>query len=170
MNRPYSHILLAGLISATAVSAQAAPANNALDTCVKSALEQHPGQIVSLRSEIEDNKPQFELDIQGHDGVSWEVECQTTNGAITETEREIAADASAFSSKGKVRLDAALKTALDKYPGTVVRTEYELEANGGVAYEFDIKATDGQILEVEVDAITGKLGNPERIIYQIGAQ
>jgi len=79
----------------------------------------------------------------------------------------VAADDSAFTSKAKVSLDAALKTALAKYPGAVMKTEYEVESDGSVAYEFDIKTADGKLLEVEVDAINGKLSNAEEVVWQI---
>ena len=52
--------------------------------------------------------------------------------------------------------------------GAVVNTEYEVESDG-VAYEFDIVTKDGKTLEVEVDAETGKVGEAEEILYQIGS-
>lgn len=140
---------------------------NALDNCVKSALKQKDGKIVSLRSELEDGKSQYELDIKGKDGKIWEVECDAQTGKVLETEGEVYADDTSFTGKSKVTLDAALKTALAKYPGAVKKIEYEVE-DDGVAYEFDIKTKDGKMIEVEVDAVTGKLGSPEEVVYQIG--
>lgn len=140
----------------------------AIDNCVKAALAKFPGKLASVRAEIEDGKAQYELDINGTDGKQHEVECDAKAGKIIETEGEVAADDSAFTSKAKVSLDAALKTALAKYPGAVMKTEYEVESDGSVAYEFDIKTADGKLLEVEVDAINGKLSNAEEVVWQIG--
>jgi uncharacterized membrane protein YkoI len=125
----------------------------AIDNCVKAALAKFPGKLASVRAEIEDGKAQYELDINGTDGKQHEVECDAKAGKIIETEGEVAADDSAFTSKAKV----SLETALAKYPGAVMKTEYEVESDGSVAYEFDIKTADGKLLEVEVDAINGKL-------------
>ena len=139
----------------------------AIDNCVKAALAKFPGKLASVRAEIEDGKAQYELDINGTDGKQHEVECDAKAGKIIETEGEVAADDSAFTSKAKVSLDAALKTALAKYPGAVSKIEYEIESDG-VAYEFDIVTKDGRVLEVEVDAINGKLSNAEEVVWQIG--
>lgn len=138
-----------------------------LDICVQSALAKYPGTVTSLRAEIEDGKAQYELDISGKDGKFWEAECDAKTGKVIETEQEVAADDPAFTSKAKVSLDAAMKTVLAKYPGAVIKTEYEIESEG-VAYEFDIKTTSGKVVEVEVHAVSGKLGDPEEVVYQIG--
>ncbi len=140
----------------------------AIDTCVAAALAKFPGKITSLRAELEDGKAQYELDIDANDGKQWEVECDAKTGKILETEGEVAADDPAFTSKAKVSLDAALKTALAKHPGAVMKIEYEVESDGSIAYEFDIKTADGKLLEVEVDAVTGALSNAEEVLWQIG--
>lgn len=53
-------------------------------------------------------------------------------------------------------------------PRQVLGIEYQLEADGQVAYEFDIRNADGDILEVEVNAVDGKLEGAEQVLYQIG--
>lgn len=156
-------LMTAGLFT----TAAHADKHASLDKCVASAMELHPGKIVSLRAEMEDKNHQFELDIDGDDGKQWEVECDSKTGKVLETEREVAADDEEFTSQAKVRLDEALKTALDAYPGAVMKIEYEIE-DSGPSYEFDIKAEDGQLLEVEVDAISGELKPVEKVLYQIG--
>lgn len=159
---------MAPLFAVLAANVQAEGHTGSIDTCVKTALEAHPGKIVTMRAEIEDGKPQYELDIHGKDGKHWEVECDAANGKVLETEREVASDDPEFTSKAKIKLDAAFKTALDKHPGSLMKIEYEIESDGGVAYEFDIKMADGTLHEVEVNAIDGKLSDPEIVIYQIG--
>lgn len=162
---------LMGMMAIAALSASAAYADmhgNPLGTCVSEGLAMHPGKAVSVRLEIEGGKRQYEVDIKGNDGKRWEVECDAKTGKVLQVEREVAADDPEFTSKAKVRLDAAMKTALDKYPGTIVKIEYEIESDGSVAYEFDIRRRDGKLLEVEVDAVTGKLKEPEEVLWQIG--
>lgn len=141
--------------------------STALDSCVKAALGKHDGKIVSLRAETENGNSQYEVDIKGKDGKIYEAECDAKSGKVLETEGEVPPGDTAFTGKAKVTLDAALKTALAKYPGSVQKIEYEIEEDG-VAYEFDIKTKDGKLIEVEVDADNGKLGSPEEVLYQIG--
>ena len=138
-----------------------------LGTCVAAALKAHPGKVTAVRGEIEDGKTQYELDIAGKDGKDWEAECDAKTGKILETEGEVSGNDPAFTSKAKVSLDAALKIALAKYPGSVLKTEYEVEGDGA-SYEFDIITKDGKKLEVEVNAIDGTLGAPEEVLYDIG--
>lgn len=157
-------LMTAGLFS----TAAHADKHSALDVCVASAMEMHPGEIVSLRAEMEDKNHQFELDINGDDGKLWEVECDSKSGKVLEVERSVAADDKEFTSQAKVSLDAALKTVLAEYPGVLLNIEYEIEPEGEASYEFDIQAKDGQVWEVEVDAVTGKLKPAEKVLYQIG--
>ena len=160
-----------GAVACAALSVAAAHADmpgDALGTCVIEGLAAHPGQAVSVRLELEDGKRQYEVDIKGDDGTRWEIECDGQSGKLLETEREVAADDAEFSSTATVRVDAAMKAALDKYPGTVLKIEYEIENGGKLAYEFDIRRADGKLLEVEVDAITGDPSDPEEVLWQIG--
>lgn len=162
------NMLLVALFSLAAIPVAHAAKYDDLGACYKAAQELHPGKVTSVRGELEDGKMQYELDIDGNDGKQWEVECDAKTGKVTETEGEVAGNDPAFTSKAKVSLDAAMKTALAKYPGAVSKIEYEIESDG-VAYEFDIVTKDGRVLEVEVDAVTGKLGEPEEVKYEIGS-
>lgn len=162
------NLLIAALFSLAAVPVAHAAKYDDLGACYKAAQDLHPGKVTSVRGELENGKVQYELDIDGNDGKQWEVECDAKTGKVLETEGEVAGNDPAFTSKAKVSLDAAVKTALVKYPGAITKIEYEIEADGGVAYEFDILTNDGKLLEVEVDAVTGKLGDPEEVLYQIG--
>lgn len=166
MNQTLLSIGLAAALAAMTTAAHAAP--TALDNCVKAALDKHPGKLMSLSSEIEDGKSQYEIDIQGQDGFGWEAECDAATGKINRIEREIRANANEFKSKAKVRLDAAIKIALDKYPGDVLNTEYDMEDDGEISYEFVIRTNAGKMIEIEVDAVTGKLAGEEEVLYRIG--
>ena len=162
---------LVGTMAAALLVAPAAFADmhgDPLGACVSAGLAAHPGKAISVRYEVEDGNHQYEVDIKGNDSKHWEVECDARTWKLLQTEREVAPGDREFASRAKLRLDAALKTALDRYPGTVVKFEYEIENGGSVAYEFDIRRADGKLLEVEVDAVTGKLSSPEEVLWQIG--
>ncbi len=167
MNKSLISIALAGILTISINPANAAH-HDPLSACVKVALAKHPGRMDSLSYEFEDGKSQFEIDIKGNDGRNWEVECDASSGKINRIEREISASAPEFKSKAKIRLDAALKIALDKYPGDVINIEYDLEDDGEISYEFIIKTQDGKTIEIEVDAESGKLAGYEEVIYRIG--
>ena len=166
MNKTLLNLVLASVVSAGSGTVLAAA--NPLDACVEAALAAHPGRLESLSSEIEDGKSQFEIDINGKDGFGWEIECDAATGKIKRTEREIRAHSTEFKSRAKIRLDAAMKIALDKYPGDIYNTEFDSEDDGEISYEFIIKTDSGKMIEVEVDAVTGKLAGEEEILYRIG--
>jgi uncharacterized membrane protein YkoI len=170
MNKKLIFALTASLFFAPAALA-ADKHTGKLETCLKAALAKHPGNVQTLEAEIEKGKPIYEFDIRGKDGKEWEVECDAKSGKVTEEEEEIAAEDARFKSKAKVSLEDAKKTALAKYAGEVVETEYSVESDGSISYEFDIKTADGKEWEVEIDAVTGKLSeDPEEEIYQIGEE
>lgn len=168
MNNRLLTLALLSAVAASAGSAYAGPKSTSLDLCVKAALAKHPGKLDSLSSEIEDGKSQFEIDIKGQDGNGWEVECDATTGKINRIERETRENSTEFKSKAKISQDAAKKIALDKYPGKVINTEYDIEDDGEVSYEFIIQTNDGKFIEIEVDAVNGKLAGYEEVQYRIG--
>lgn len=143
-----------------------------METCMKAALAKHPGEVLTLETEISGGKAQYEFDIKGKDGKEWEVECLAKSGKVIEEEQEVANAADPlFKAKAKITQDEAKKTALAKFPGEVVESEFSIESNGNPSYEFDIKTKDGKEMEVEVDAVTGKLEeDAEEEIYQIGVE
>ena len=159
-------VLLGAL--ATLTNPAYAAKDTPLDACVKAALAKHPGKMVSLSSEIEDGKSQFEIDIKGDDGSNWEVECDAKTGKIIRFEREIKDNAAEFKGKAKLSQEAAIKAALDRYPGKILNTEYDIEDDGEISYEFIIKTEAGKIIEIEVDAVSGKLAGYEEVLYHIG--
>lgn len=142
--------------------------NGPMEKCLKAALAKHPGKVLSLEAEIEKGRGAiYEFDISGLDGKEWEVECEAKTGKVFEEEIDADPNSEPFKSKAKISVEQARKTALDQYPGTIESTEYELE-NGNPVYEFDIKQADGKEIEVEVDAITGKIGETEEEVFEIG--
>ncbi len=167
MANQWIRLAVAGVLVSGSIAAQAAEVSP-LDACVGVALAKHPGKIVSLAAETEDGKKQFELDIKGNDERNWEAECDAGTGKINRIEQEVRPDSDEFKSKAKIRLDQAMKLALDKYPGHVVNIEYDLEDDGEISYEFIIATNSGEAIEIEVDAVTGKLAGFETVHYRIG--
>jgi uncharacterized membrane protein YkoI len=58
--------------------------NAKMDTCMKVALEKHPGAILEVEVDSEDDQLIADVDIQGNDGKIWEVECSLATGQVTE--------------------------------------------------------------------------------------
>ena len=171
MNKKLIALALASTFMCTTAFA-ANKHNGKMETCMKAALAKHPGDVLTLEAEISGGKAQYEFDIKGADGKEWEVECLAKSGKVIEEEREVAnADDAEFKAKAKVTQAEAKATALTKFPGEVVESEFSIESNGNPSYEFDIKTKDGKEMEVEIDAITGKLEeDSEEEIYQIGVE
>lgn len=166
MNKKLLTLLVAAAFAAPAYAAD--KHTGKMETCMTAALAKHPGDINALEAEIENGKAIYEFDIKAKDGKEWEVECDAKSGKLTEEEEEVDAKDPRFASKAKVSFEDAKKTALAAHPGEVVESEYAIESNGGISYEFDIKTKDGKEFEVEVDAVTGKITETEEEMYQIG--
>lgn len=62
--------------------------NAKLNQCIQTALERHPGAITEVEVEIEDGKTIIDVDIQGKDGKSWEIECDALTGEVLEDKEE----------------------------------------------------------------------------------
>lgn len=164
------NLMILAIASLFSVSAYAGhhTHNGPMEKCMKAALAKHPGKVVSLEGEIEKGRGAiYEFDIVGTDGKEWEVECEAKTGKVYEEEVDVDPNSEEFKSKAKITVEAAKKTALDKFPGEIESTEYEME-NGNPVYEFDIKQANGKEIEVEVDAVTGKIGETEEEVFEIG--
>jgi uncharacterized membrane protein YkoI len=124
-----------------------------------------------MEAEIQKGRAHYEFDIRTPDGKEWEVECDAETGKIIESEEEVDQHDPRFKGKAKLSWEQARKIALGVHPGEVLETEFAIEDDGSISYEFDIKTASGKIMEVEVDAVTGKLDEePEEEIYQIGEE
>ncbi len=60
----------------------------------------------------------------------------------------------------KVTIDQAIKTALDKVPGTAVEAELEKKHEKTV-WEVEVLGADGKVTEVHIDAGTGAIIDTE---------
>lgn len=175
MTRSVSAVFIAAgvlLVSSTqAVDLRTFTPKASFEQCMTAALAVKSGEVIKVEAKTEKGVPVYEFDIVEPDGKAWDIECNANTARISEIEQEVPnAEEVQFKAKTKVSEADAKKIALDKYPGEVVETEYEIEPDGAASYEFDIKTTDGKEWKVEVDATTGKIveANPE--YYQIGKE
>ena len=60
----------------------------------------------------------------------------------------------------KVTIDQAIKTALEKVPGTAVEAELETKHDKTV-WEVEVVGADGNVTEVHIDAATGTVIDTE---------
>lgn len=63
-------------------------------------------------------------------------------------------DVAALVKDAKVTIDQAVKTALEKVPGTAVEAELEKKHDKTV-WEVEVVGADGKVSEVHIDAATG---------------
>lgn len=168
--------LLASLVAATVSAQTPAKAEKAapkvsvgIEKCLPTVLKEAPGEVLQVVLKSEGGKASWEIEIEGQDGKLHDIECSGVTGKITERELRVAsADAPGFKEKVKVSEAQAQATALAKYPGSVERVEYEIEADGRVVYEFDIKPASGHDWRVEVDATTGEITEASPEWLEIG--
>ena len=62
--------------------------NDQMNACVKAALEKHPGAVVETEVEMEGDKLITDVDIQGADGKSWELECELATTQLLEDKQD----------------------------------------------------------------------------------
>jgi hypothetical protein len=62
--------------------------------------------------------------------------------------------------EAKVTIDQAIKTAIEKVPGTVVEAELEKKHDKTV-WEVEVLGADGHVTEVHIDAATGAVIDTE---------
>lgn len=58
--------------------------NAKMNDCIKATLERHPGAVLEVEMEQDDGRLLFDIDIQGKDGKTWEVECDAASAEIVE--------------------------------------------------------------------------------------
>jgi uncharacterized membrane protein YkoI len=60
----------------------------------------------------------------------------------------------------KVSIEQAIKTALEKVPGTAIEAEIE-KKHGKTVWEVEVLGADGKVTEVHIDAATGAVIDTE---------
>ena len=58
--------------------------NKSMNACVAKALEKHPGGLMEVELEKEDGRWVFDIDVQGKDGKTWDIECDVNSSEIVE--------------------------------------------------------------------------------------
>ena len=140
-----------------------------MEECLIAALERHPGKVREVEFGLEDGDPRYEFEILTADGRETEVECSATSGEIVEVEWENQnMDLDAFLDKSRVSPSQARKIALRRVPGKVTKMDLETTSTGVMSYEFEIRTRDGEDVDVEVDAMSGKILEVEKDIYEVG--
>ncbi len=61
----------------------------------------------------------------------------------------------------KVTIEQAIKTAVEKVPGTVVEAELE-KKHGKTVWEVEVVGSDGTVTEVHIDAADGSVIDTEK--------
>lgn len=139
------------------------------ETCLEAALAERPGIVIKVEMKHEDNAPVYEFNIRDDAANDWDVECHADTAEIIEIEREVTTPLHPdFQKWLHIGEDAARRKALSQYPGDIVETEYELEADGRAVYEFDILQSDGTEWKIEIDSATGEIHESNREYWQIG--
>lgn len=158
-----------GTSPALAENHKAAKPKVGVDACLATVLTKQPGEVLQAVLKLEGKETAWEFEIEAKDGKLWDIECSGVSGKITEVEQRVkSADDPAFKAKVKVSEDDARKTAQAKFPGDVERTEYEIEPDGKISYEFDIKLKAGGEMRVEVDATSGAIVESSSELLEIG--
>ena len=62
--------------------------NARMNECVRVALEKHPGAVLETEVETEDGKLITDVDIQGTDGKTWEIECELATAKVVEDKQD----------------------------------------------------------------------------------
>lgn len=140
-----------------------------VDKCYMKTIEKYPGHVISMEAEIEKDRLIYEFDIKTKDGQEIEIECDAKKHTLHDYEVELKKGNKKFTSAAKISEKEAEKIALKEHNGKIVDREYSME-NGNPAYEFDIYVEKkGHEYEVEVDAVTGKILEVEKELYDIGS-
>jgi len=165
-------LLVLSVIAATSAQAEDHKKSQLsdVDRCYMNAVEKYPGHVLSMESEIENERLIYEFDIMTKDGNEVEVECDARKHTLHDFEIEYKKGDKTFTEAAKISEGEAEKIALEKHNGKVVDLEYSIE-NGNPSYEFDIYvAKKGHEYEVEVDAVTGEILEVEMELYDIGSE
>lgn len=151
-----SRLLAGGLFigfSTTLTAAELAAGSVRLETCLQTALEQRPGQVIKLEMKRQRGVLVYEFDIRDFNGLDWDLECSAETGEILEIEQEVATpNHPDFAARQRISEYQARQRALQVYPGEITELEYEIEASGRPVFEFDIYQADGKTIKAEIDA------------------
>lgn len=80
--------------------------------------------------------------------------------AWSDKKKDEEGDIAAMAKGATVTIDQAVKTAMEKVPGTVVEAELEKKHDKTV-WEVEVLGADGKVTEVHIDAATGAVIDTE---------
>ena len=80
--------------------------------------------------------------------------------AWSDKKKDEEGDVAALAKEAKVTIEQAIKTAIEKVPGTVVEAELEKKHDKTV-WEVEVLGADGKVTEVHIDAATGAVIDTE---------
>jgi len=131
--------------------------DSALQTCVDTALQQHPGQVTRWVVDSRAAAPAVRVDIVASDDLVWAMTCE--GGKIVSDERKVGnKNYKMLSSRMKVPEATCRQTAVEEYPGTeLTRMQYALSWKGAPYFTYTFVTRDGREATVDVNAATGKI-------------
>jgi len=80
--------------------------------------------------------------------------------AWSDKKKDEEGEIAALAKEAKVTIEQAIKTAVEKVPGTVVEAELEKKHDKTV-WEVEVRGADGKVTEVHIDAATGTVIDTE---------
>jgi uncharacterized membrane protein YkoI len=80
--------------------------------------------------------------------------------AWSDKKKDEEGDIAHMAKEATVTIEQAIKTAVEKVPGTVVEAELE-KKHGKTVWEVEVLGTDGAVTEVHIDAATGAVIDTE---------
>ncbi len=119
---------------------------------LKIATELVPGRVVEAEFEDEEDIAFYEIEIISSDGIIVEVQVDANSGQIIRQARE--------GEVAYITVEEAINTATEFLSWHAVEVELE-EEDGRAVYEIKLVNIIGDEQEVEIDALSGKVLEPE---------
>ena len=149
--------VLSTTISSTYAAEFTPEMNNALQTCLDTALRQHAGVVTQWEIDSRTSVRSIKLDVVASDDVVWSMKCE--GGAIVSDERKMGnKNYKMLSSRVKVPETTCRQAAVEEYPGTELnRMQYSLSWKGSPYFTYTFLTSDAREATVDVNAVTGKI-------------
>ena len=147
-----STVFLSFCIGVGAAQADGAATRISMLEALKIANEVVPGRVVEAELEEEEEVLLYEIEIISNDGMIVEVQVDANSGHIIKqaTEGEVA----------YISVEEAINKAMEFLRWHVQEIELE-EEDGKAVYEMELKNNLGDTQELEIDALSGKVLEPE---------
>ncbi|UCE63126.1 MAG: PepSY domain-containing protein [Nitrospirota bacterium] len=123
-----------------------------MQEALKTATDIVPGRVVEAELEDEDDISFYEIEIISSDGMVVEVQVDANSGQIIKQARE--------GEVAYITVEEAIKSAEEFLRWHAVEVELE-EEDGKAVYEIEMVNNLGDKQELEIDALSGKVLEPE---------